>query len=377
MTLFSSATDDGATDGDAPASGRPPRRPRRNAALWVVGIVLVAGVGIAAFAPSPYVVEKPGPVYDTIGDVRVDGDRVPLIDIPHEQTYPTTGTLDMLTVTVAGSREHPESWLDIALARLNPSYSVLDVDDVYPAGQTVEQSNEEGAAEMKSSQQSAIAAALRHLGYDVPGELAVASIQRGGPSDGVLKEGDVIRSVDGTAVTDFDALRSAISANGTAAPVTIGVERDGTASSVAITPETSDDGAIIGVAVGVSYHFPIDVTIRLQDVGGPSAGQMFALGIIDKLTPGSLTGGADVAGTGTIDDDGEVGAIGGIVQKMHGARNAGADWFLAPESNCGEVAGHVPQGLTVVAVRTLDDSLAALGAIAAGDASGLPSCTAG
>src|SRR5690606_24730529 len=106
-------------------------------------------------------------------------------------------------------------------------------------------------------------------------------------------------------------------------------------------------------------------------------GQMFALGIIDKLTPGSLTGGAEVAGTGTITGDGDVGEIGGIRHKLYGALAAGAQWFFAPIENCGEVVGHVPHGLHVVAVDTLDDALSALEAIRSGaDAASLPTCTA-
>jgi PDZ domain-containing protein len=114
----------------------------------------------------------------------------------------------------------------------------------------------------------------------------------------------------------------------------------------------------------------------LNNVGGPSAGMMFALGIIDTLTPGELNGGQDVAGTGTITADGTVGPIGGIRQKMWGALDAGADWFLAPESNCDEVVGHIPGRLKVFAVKTLDDSLDVLEAIRDdGDLSALPTCS--
>jgi PDZ domain-containing protein len=146
-----------------------------------------------------------------------------------------------------------------------------------------------------------------------------------------------------------------------------------------ITPSIPEGATapIIGVVISSEYDFPFDVTIQLDNVGGPSAGQMFALGIIDKLTPGSITGGENVAGTGTITAAGDVGAIGGIRQKMYGAKDAGADYFLAPESNCDEVTGHIPAGLTVFAIETLDDSLAALEAISTGaDTSELPTCPA-
>jgi PDZ domain-containing protein len=132
----------------------------------------------------------------------------------------------------------------------------------------------------------------------------------------------------------------------------------------------SDPTPIIGIVPGASFDFPVDVTIHLQDVGGPSAGMMFALGIYDTLTPGALTGGEHVAGTGTIDAEGDVGPIGGIRQKMIGARDAGAGWFLAPEANCGEVVGHVPGGLRVFAVSTLDEALEVVTAIGAGRPTG-------
>ena len=135
---------------------------------------------------------------------------------------------------------------------------------------------------------------------------------------------------------------------------------------------------LLGVNLITDYDFPIDVTIQLNNVGGPSAGMMFALGIIDTLTPGELNGGQDFAGTGTITADGEVGPIGGIRQKMHGAQDAGAEWFLAPAANCDEVVGHVPAGLEVFSVETLDDALDVLDAVREdGDMAALPTCAAG
>jgi PDZ domain-containing protein len=130
------------------------------------------------------------------------------------------------------------------------------------------------------------------------------------------------------------------------------------------------------VTTSATIDSPFTVDLRIDDVGGPSAGMMFALGIIDRLTPGSLTGGRHVAGTGTICGDGQVGAIGGIVQKMSAARAAGATLFLAPASNCSDVVGHIPSGLDVVAVDTLSDSLAALEHVRdQGSVTGLPTCS--
>jgi PDZ domain-containing protein len=157
----------------------------------------------------------------------------------------------------------------------------------------------------------------------------------------------------------------------------VSIVRDGKQQTVSLTPTTSSGQSILGVGVTMDYSFPFTVDIKLDDVGGPSAGQMFALGIIDKLTPGALNGGKKVAGTGTIDNEGNVGAIGGIRQKMYGAKDAGATYFLAPRANCDEVSGHVPDGLHVFAVKTLDDSLAVLDALREGTStSQLPTCPA-
>ncbi len=319
-------------------------------------------------------------MFNVLGDVEVKGAQVPLIDIPSEKTYPTDGTLDMLTVTIAGSRDEPPTWLDVAAASFDPSRAVVPLDEIYPAGVTLEQSNQQGQVDMQNSQKEAIAAALTELGYTFPSTLTIVDTQKGGPSDGTLKAGDTIVSLDGESFADVSALRAAIAANGTDKPAEIVVKRAGAELTLKVTPTLSigdNPVPIIGIVVGSDYTFPIDVTIQLENVGGPSAGQMFALGIIDKLTPGELNGGKKVAGTGTISGDGAVGAIGGIRQKLFGARNAGAKYFLAPAANCNEVTGHIPSGLTVFAVKTLDDSLAALKAIAAGkDTSALPTCPA-
>jgi PDZ domain-containing protein len=184
--------------------------------------------------------------------------------------------------------------------------------------------------------------------------------------------------VNGKSITRIAELRTAVSANGTGKPAELGIVRGGAASTVAITPEQTQGQVVLGIGAGMDYSFPFDVNIQLNNVGGPSAGQMFALGIIDKLTPGKLNGGKKVAGTGTIDNTGTIGAIGGIRQKMFAARDSGgASYFLAPASNCDEVTGHIPSGLHVFAVKTLADSLAVLKAVSGGSSTaGLPTCPA-
>jgi PDZ domain-containing protein len=345
----------------------PPSTERRRRMGWLFLLVGLLAGSLLALSPAPYVIEKPGPYYDTLGTVQFGGETVPLIEIPDEETYPTEGELSLLTVTIQGNPDRLPTWTDIALAWLQPSRTVVPVDSVFPPGTTVEQSAEQSRIDMENSQREAIAAALTELDYDVPGRLVVAGTQENGPSDGVLAEGDVVVSVNGNSFDDVTGLREGIAANGTEEPAEVVVERDGERESFSITPVQSGDATILGILVGAEYEFPIDVTIQLENVGGPSAGMMFALGIIDKLTPGALNGGEEVAGTGTITGTGNVGRIGGIRQKMFAAVDSGAKWFFAPEANCADLAGNVPDGLTVFPVATLDEALTALDAISAGD----------
>jgi Lon-like protease len=348
--------------------------------IWALVVALVALLAMT-FLPTSFVIQQPGPVYNTLGEAQAaDGTMVPLISVKGADTYPTAGALDLLTVQIVGNRERTPSWFELASAWFDPSRAVVPIDAVFPQGQTTEERNEESAAMMVDSQKEATAAALLQLGYDVPSHLEVYSLTEGSAATGVLEKGDVILEAGGQKVTGADQLRSII--NGLAgAPVPMVVERDGTQKTVSVTPKQADVNGetrwLIGVTLITDYEFPIDVTIQLNNVGGPSAGMMFALGIIDTLTPGELNGGKNIAGTGTIDAAGDVGAIGGIRQKLYGAKGAGADYFLAPKSNCDEVYGHVPAGLRVFAVEKLTDSLTALDAIAkGGDLDALPTCTA-
>jgi len=373
VTLF----DEDTTDRRAP---REPLARRTLVGIWALVVAMVILL-VITFLPTSYVIQQPGPVYNTLGTaLNSDGDEVTLIYVDGAQTNPTDGSLDLLTVQVQGNREHTPSWFELAMAWFDPSKAVLPIDAVFPAGQTTEQRNEESAAMMVDSQQEATAAALSELGYDVGAKLSVHSVIDGSAADGVLEEGDLILSADGEEVTDATSLRTVIN-DGGGAPVELVIERDGAQQTVSITPKASTaDGQttwLIGVTLITDYDFPIDVTIQLNNVGGPSAGMMFALGIIDTLTPGELNGGEQVAGTGTITADGTVGPIGGIRQKMWGAVDAGAEWFLAPDANCDEVVGHVPGDLRVFSVKTLDDSLKVLQTVSdGGDLDALPTCTA-
>jgi len=358
---------------------------RRNgrvvAGIVALSVSLVALMGLT-FIPTPYVIQQPGPVYDTLGSaLSADGAEVPLIEVDGAETFPTKGTLDLTTVQVVGNRQHPPTWFQLVMAWFDRTRAVVPIDTVFPEGVTSDERDEQNAALMVDSQHEATAAALTELGYDVGATVEVVDAVKDSPAEGHLQSGDRILAIDGTPVDSATRLRDAIQA-AKGAEVELSVQRGGETKTVAVTPEKTEDADgetvwLIGITLTTDYDFPIDVTLQLDNVGGPSAGMMFALGIIDTLTPGELNGGEQVAGTGTIDAAGEVGPIGGIRQKLYGARDAGADFFLAPADNCDEVVGHIPDGLQVFRTETLEDSLDILQVIAdGGDTSQLATCTA-
>ncbi|MFY9711894.1 MAG: S16 family serine protease [Microbacterium sp.] len=348
--------------------------------VWALIVALVALV-VLTFLPTPYVIQRPGPVYDTLGTAAgKDGEQVPLIRIDGAETFETAGTLDLTTVQVIGNRERTPSWFELALAWTDSSRAVVPLDSVFPEGVSSEQRDEHNAVLMVDSQHEATAAALSELGYDTGASVHVVEAVEGTPADGVLEPDDVITAIGGESVTSAKVLRQAIQ-DAEGEPVELTVLRGGEEQAVSLTPQKRTEGEntmwLIGISLKTEYEFPFDVAIQLDNVGGPSAGMMFALGIIDTLTPGELNGGEDIAGTGTIEADGTVGPIGGIRQKLHGARDAGVEYFLAPEANCADVVGHVPSGLQVIRTATLDDSLEALAVIAGdGDVESLPTCEA-
>jgi PDZ domain-containing protein len=336
---------------------------------FVTGLLLF----LLASLPAPYVIESPGRTVDTLGEV----DGVPLITVDGAPTYPTEGALRLTTVGVTGG---PGAFLDVGdvvRAWLSPTEAVVPVELVYPAGRSPEEVDAVSAEQMTTSQENATAAALTELGYEVPARLVVAQAVPGTGADGSLLPGDVLLAAGGQDLASFEDLTAVLAATPPGSTLAVALEREGTNRSVdVVTGDDGDGGSVLGVFIDPEFDFPVDVAIRIDAIGGPSAGTMFALGIIDALTPGAMTGGQDIAGTGTISIDGDVGRINGIRQKLVGAVHDGATFFLAPGGNCEEVVGHVPAGLDVVAVDTLAEARAAVTAIGQGRADELPGCEA-
>ncbi|KQR06362.1 signal protein PDZ [Arthrobacter sp. Leaf145] len=359
---------------DADPSTAPPAPPGNGRyMIMVISGLLALGLGIGAAAlPVPYVIESAGPTFNTLGK---DGDK-PVISISGHEAFPAKGNLDLTTVVMTGGPKTPATIFDVFRAWLDSSKAIYPEELIYPKGTTAEQTVQQGEIDMETSQENAVAAALRQLDIPFEQRLDVAGLSDPSPSAGKIKEGDRLKTINGKAITSMAVVQAELAA-GAGAPVAVGVERNGALVTETVTPTRNQaDRYVLGVLLSSDFTFPFDVSISLDNVGGPSAGMMFALGIVDNLTPGDLTGGKHIAGTGTITADGNVGAIGGIAQKMIGARQHGATMFLAPAANCSDVVGHVPDGLQVVKVETLADATAAVERLGSGqDTAGLPTCT--
>lgn len=331
---------------------------RRRGVTVLLGALITAllSVGVLA-APIPYVVLGPGPTVDTLG--KEDGKEV--IQVNGTQTTTSAGQLRLTTVGV-----QPDVKLLSAIAGwFSDEEAVVPRELIYPPDQTEQQVEERNAEDFKASQSSAETAALRELGYPV--QVTIKNVTAGGPSDGILKAGDVVTKVDGQPVTSAPKLTELVRSKPAGTALTIEYTRGGKPATTKITTRAAEDEPPrIGVEIEPKQPHPFELKIDLAEIGGPSAGLMFALGIIDKIEPEDLTGGKIIAGTGTIDDEGNVGPIGGIAQKLVGAKEAGAVYFLTPIDNCTEAKANARPGLPLIKVSTLDEALAALETLRAG-----------
>jgi PDZ domain-containing protein len=341
---------------------------RRSLTLAIAGVATVVAIAVAVLLPVPYVILGPGPTLNTLGE----SSGQPLIKISGHPTYKTTGNLNLVTVSYQGGPGSNMNIFQALRAWLDPSEAVVPETELFPVGQSAQQTQAQDTEEMTGSQQMATAAALTALHIPYQTLVTVVSTVPGYPASKVLKAGDVIEAVDGKAVDGQTSLSSMITAHPVGTVLTLTVLRAGKTLTIPVASKASDGTPVVGVTVEEQYKFPFQVSISVGNIGGPSAGMMFALGIIDKLTPLNLTGGKFIAGTGEITASGQVEPIGGIQQKMVGARSAGATIFLTPAGNCSDTTGAVPAGLRLVKVSTLSQAMSDLEAIKTGKP--VPSC---
>ena len=336
---------------------------RRTLTLLLSGLLAVVLTAGASAATVPYVAYQPGPTFDTLGEV----DGTPVIQVSGREVFETEGRLDLTTISLRSQLTLTEA----VVSWLRRDRAVVPRELVFPPGQTDDEVRQRNAERLIASETAATTAALRQLGVPFTVQVRIDAVQPGLPAEGKLQEGDVVTSVDGEPVGGSEDLRDRVSTRDPGTSLRVGYLRDGAeqqAELVTAAPPSGDARSVIGVQLAEVAEYPFEVDITLKDVGGPSAGLMFALGILDKLGPESLTGGLYIAGTGEISTEGDVGAIGGISQKIAAAEAKGADAFLVPEGNCAEAAGSAPEGIRLVRVETLQGALDALATLREGGA---------
>jgi Lon-like protease len=341
---------------------------RRVVTLVTGAVLLLALLVGGSQLPVPYAELGPGPTLDTLG---VDQSGQEIIQLTGRTEDETSGHLNLTTVSVRDRLDllgALRGWLD-------PERSVVPREEIFPPGQTQQQTDEKNTRDFVTSQNSAELAALAYLHQT---EVVISAVEADSPSAGKLAEKDVLTAVQGREVGTIAELGEVLGSVSPGTTVTVAFERAGRAATAQVTTAkgTDEDGkprAVLGVGVTLQSTAPYKVKIALDDrIGGPSAGLMFALGILDKLGPEDLTGGKFIAGTGTIDVSGDVGPIGGIPLKLIAARHKGATVFLVPSGNCAEATRRPPSGLQLVKVDTLSGAVDALEALQAGKP--VPAC---
>jgi len=351
---------------------------RRAAALLVASILILILGFAGAFIPVPYVALQPGPTSNTLGQIG----KTPLIQVSGAKVYPTDGHLNFVTVAYRGGPGNRIDLLTALRGWLDPDVAIVPEETIFPKHESAKKVEQENTQEMTNSQESATAAALHELRMPVTTVVAVDSVQKGMPAAGRLQPGDLIVAVDGKKINGAAAVSGDVGAHKPGDTVKFTIRRGGRESVVGVPTSgapaktAGNPGKpVVGVVLQEKFQFPVTVKISVGDVGGPSAGLMFSLGIYDKLTPQEITAGRFIAGTGTVTPEGKVGPIGGIQQKMVAARGAGATVFLTPSQNCGDAVSSAPKGLRLVRVDTMHDALQALTALRTGQGA-IPACPA-
>ena len=332
----------------------------RRTTVLTAGTVLLLLFGVlGAVLPVPYIAQVPGPTYNTLGDI----DGTPIITVTGREPNETSGNLNLTTVgipqgslTLVGA---VQGWFD-------DEVTVVPREQVYPSGQSVKETQAQNRQAFLTSEQAARGAALAELGY--PEKVVVQGLADDSASAGRLEAGDALEAVNGTPTPTQEALAAVLGAVPPGTDVAIDYTRGGAPGSATVTTAAAEEGggSALGVLVLQTAYAPFDVDIEVDDVGGPSAGLMLTLGIMDLVGDTDLTEGAVVAGTGTIDGEGAVGPIGGIPLKLVAAREIDAELFLVPAENCAEAVANAQPGLPMARVATLDDALTALADLRAG-----------
>lgn len=320
---------------------------------------IVAFGVLLALVTVPYVSLGPGPTFDTLGEI--DGKEV--VDIKGADVHPTTGHLNMTTVSQRDNLTLGQALTLWASGR----EQLVPRDLVYPPDKSKDEIDKSNNQDFKRSEDSAEYAALGYLKY--PPAVTAETVSKDGASAGKLKEGDAIDAVNGTLVTDLEQFQGLMAKTKPGDEVVLDFRRKNAApgvTTVKLGSAPDKKQGVLGIGVVEAPWAPFTINFNLANIGGPSAGLVFSLAVIDKLTTGDLSGDRFVAGTGTINSDGKVGSIGGITHKILAAHEAGASVFLVPADNCDEAKSAHQDGIDLVKVNKLGDAVDALKALSAG-----------
>ena len=350
----------------------------RKLLIGLIPVILLAGAVSApsSFLPHlpfglPFAAMGPGPTADVLGTTDDGADVVTITGAPVDET---TGELRMLTVSVKsdfGLAQAFKFWAD-------DREDLVPLNQVIPANKTNDEVERENAAAFTNSESAATLAALSYLGY--PLETRIVAVTPSGPSEGKLRDGDRITGIDDQPVTVPETAVTYIQSIPVGTDVTIHTDRGDEVVTVAENPDVPGAG-FAGLLLQADASGDVSIDYHLTDIGGPSAGLMFSLGVVDKLDPANITGGKRVAGTGTIEPDGTVGPIGGAKFKVIAAADAGAEVFLAPRGNCAEAVESARKhdiditAMPIVAVDTLASAVDQLRMFSAGETEALDLCS--
>jgi PDZ domain-containing protein len=310
--------------------------------LTFLSIVVIAG----SYVTLPYYSEAPGPAHE-VG---------PLIQFSGHQRYDSQGRFVLTSVLESVQRLTAIGALG---AWLDPDRAVVPERDLLFPGETQQQEHQRSISQMDQSKLDAVAAVLSELSKypkDHRNGVLVETVAPGCPAEGKLFPGDLITGIDGTPVTVVKDATKAIDAVPVGQPIRFQVRAAGSSETVELTRASCGQNGQALVGISTLQNFPFKVSISSSNIGGPSAGLMWALGLYDLLTPADLTDGRTIAGTGEIDRGGKVFPIGGVSEKLIAARQAGATVFLVPQQNLAEAKASA-YGLRLVPVGSLQDAL--------------------
>lgn len=315
---------------------------------YFIGALIALGIAVTVLwsVELPYLAFSPGPISDAADAIVVE----------EVDTFPPAGELLMLTIV-----SQDVNIFEMLIAGVDPAIDLVRREAVRRAGETDEEYRNRVLQQMDDSNFRSVAAALGYLGYElVPNEVVINDFVEGVPAESVLELGDTIEAINGTPISSISEIGSLLEGFDPGDTLEVTIERGDQEMTVTVELSEREDEPgqpMIGIVAGELTEPPFPVAIQAGDVGGPSAGLMHTVAIVDMLTEGELTKGHVIAGTGTIRPDGTIGSIGGIRQKVVAAEAAGAGHILVPQGNYETALTAERDSIEIVPVATLAEAI--------------------